>query len=226
MIVLIGTMHAQPIGDDVKRYVKTLEGWHVAIELDELRLRALLDEKTKRRPPGVVMGILYYVEKIIAEKGFGEKVGIDMLSAYNFAIENKFLVSLIDKPIVKIVGELSSISLQEKLKLLGEFLLYLVLSRKEKSEDIDLRKLSDHEDSVSSLLEKFKKRYPKMYQVLVSSRDEHLMRKIIEIEENYGNVVAFLGLAHVINIKEKFKDMGRSIEKIDEIKSTLAYRVY
>ena len=65
-----------------------------------------------------------------------------------------------------------------------------------------------------------------MYQVLVSSRDEHLMRKIIEIEENYGNVVAFLGLAHVINIKEKFKDMGRSIEKIDEIKSTLAYRVY
>jgi len=226
LIVLIGTMHAQPIGEDVKRYVKSLEGWHVAIELDELRLRALLEEKTRRRPPGLVMGVLYYAEKIIAEKDFGEKVGIDMLSAYNFAIENGFLVSLIDKPIAKIIKELSSISLSEKIKLLGEFLLYLIFSHKEKTGDLDLGKLSSQEESILSLLEKFQMRYPKMYKILVSSRDDHLMKRILELEETYGNVVAFLGLAHVINIKEKLKEMERTIEKIEEIKSTLAYRVY
>ena len=226
MIVLIGTIHAKPIEEDVKRFVQTLEGWHVAIELDEMRLKALLEKKTNRRPHSVLMGALYYVEKIIAEKGFGESIGIDMLSAYNFALENGLLISLIDKPIEVTIIELANISMFEKIKLLGETFLFLILSQLKRSGDMGLGELVSNEKTVISLLKKFQKRYPKMYEILVKGRDNHLMRRILELEEKYGNVLAFLGLAHVINIKEIFKEMGRKIEKIDEIKSTIAYRVY
>ena len=220
--MIAGTVHVLPIEDEIKDLMSSLEGWHVAIELDKERLKLMTEESVKNNnvEGPFTLKLLYKVERFIAKK-LGEEIGVDMISAYNVAKELHMEVSLIDIPISITIRRLASIPTIEKLKLLIEtFLMPFTPISKSSSIESFLS-----EDTVLSLVKKFKKRYPMLYKILVEDRDRYLFNRILELEHTYGNVIAFVGAMHAINIKNMFKEEGRDVISVRRYKSFILYTI-
>jgi pheromone shutdown protein TraB len=75
-------------------------------------------------------------------------------------------------------------------------------------ERFDISKIPE-DDVIDELIEELRQEFPGLYRVLMEERNRYIVEALQKVdEENEGNVVAFLGAAHV-------KQVRRMLDEVD-----------
>lgn len=200
MIEIYGTSHiAQESYEKVEETVEREKPDVIAIELDEVRLKSLIEGKKG----GFTSPIIFLMRKL--QERLGRKTGVmpgkEMLEAVKVADRKDITLALIDQPIERTVRGIKGLPLMEKMKLIlallgGFFLPFLGLGKK-----FDLRKVPE-EDLVDKAIGELKSEFPQLYKVLVEERNQIMAENLELLDEEYEKVVAFVGAGHRKGIEE------------------------
>ena len=222
-LVLIGTSHIAV--QSVKKIETAFAEYNpdiVAVELDPGRLHALLSGD--RRKPGLpdirrvgVKGYLFARLGAWAEKKMGESVGMspgeDMIQAVRLATEKKAPVALIDQNIEITLREFSKhLTWREKWRFVVDVIKAAIGPKKDAP--FDLRTVPDAK-LIRKLTRQVKKRYPNIYQVLVTDRNEFMARRLASIMrvEQDKTILAVIGAGHEEEILRIIKDSLKKTQR-------------
>lgn len=205
-ITLIGTAHVSKDSIAlVKQTIDSLRPNTVCVELDNERYNNLLNpqkwEKTslsqviKDKRVGLLLAniILSSYQKRIAIK-LGTTPGLEMLQGIHSATEHNCNIVLADRNIQTTFLRIwRNLSVGEKCKLLVS----LLFTNDSANEDIDLNTLME-KDNLEAALSDIGTDFPKIAEILIHERDQHLAYKIKTAPGK--KVVAVVGAAHVQGI--------------------------
>jgi len=220
-IILIGTAHvSRESAALVKQVIEEEHPDSVCVELDEDRYHNIQNPKAwedtdiikviKSKKVGFLLAnlALSSYQKRIA-KQLDAPVGGEMLQGIESAKEVGATLVLADRNIqttfLRIWRKLNA---WEKCKLIGSML--FSFDDDDEVSEMDLQELLKA-DMLESVLVDMRKQFPKIGDILISERDQHLAAKIKEAPGK--KVVAVLGGAHVPGVKE---EIYRS-QNLDEI---------
>ncbi len=216
---IIGSSHIA--SESVRKVRKAVGEWKpdiVALELDPRRLSALLREEKRGIPLSAVakLGIQGYLFALIAgwaSRKLGNIVGTspgdEMKEAYLLAQKNKLGVALIDRDIEITLRRFSRyFTWREKLRMLRDMATAVFNKKKvlEKYGSIDFSRVPGQK-VIELVLEEASQKYPSLYKVLISERDEIMARNIMRLSsENPGKkILVVVGAGHVKGIRELLK---------------------
>lgn len=209
-VVIIGTAHvSEKSVQEVTKVIEDLQPDIVAVELCDKRYKAITgqEETGEIQIKDLLRGgklyyfliqwFLAYVQKKIGTE-MGVKPGSDMIAAIDTARNVGAKVALVDRDIgITIQRFWSKMSLLEKTKLITS-MIPAALSRG--GEEIDIDSVTQ-EDTVSQIIEEFRKVSPRAAQVLIDERDAYIARNLIQLGKE-GKVVAVVGAGHREGIKK------------------------
>lgn len=221
-LTIIGTSHiAKQSLDEVKKVIEDEKPEIIALELDKRRLYALMSSKKEKISFYNVFrvgfkGFLFSLIGAWAEKKLGEYVGVmpgsEMKQAVKLAKKNKAKIALIDQDIEVTLKKLSkNLTWKEKWNFIVD-VFKAVVSRK-KEVEFDLRKVPSKK-IINKLINKVKKRYPNIYNVLVKERNEVMANKLVRLMKmkEEERILAIVGAGHEEEIVDLIK---RDINKVD-----------
>ncbi len=225
MIHIIGTAHiSKESVEEVKEKIQEIKPEVVAVELDDARLKGLMNQ---REIPVVELIkdknaflVMFNVLLSFIQRRMGEEVGVnpgaEMLAALETARKLEIPYALIDRDIRITFGRLlAKMGFFEKLRLIKEILLSFMIGGEELKEEVEEVK---KEENLASILEELEKLSPAVHRVVVKERDAYMAHKILELEKLYGNVVAVVGAGHKKGIEyfikhpEELPDMKTLME--------------
>jgi len=203
---LIGTSHiAKESVEAVKNYIAHQKPDIVAVELDRSRLAALFDKRDRKfhfkdiKRVGL-SGFIFSLIGAWVEKKLGEKVGVapgsEMLSAIKLAEQSGAKIALIDQDIGITLRRLSqSFSWKEKFRIIVDIIKGVVWRKSVVS--FDLRKVPS-EKLIQKLMKEVKVRYPNLYRVLVSERNEVMAQRLAKLIKDFPEkrILAVIGAGH------------------------------
>src|SRR3989344_5887257 len=205
----IGTSHiSEESIEKIKQKISEEKPDIVAIELDPVRLHALLSKQRKISLSAIrQLGVFGFVFQLIGahfQKQLGKEVkqipSADMKMAYLAAKKAGAKIFLIDQPIQITLKKISKIRLLEKVK----FVLSIIsgVFSKEKIE-FDLTKVPA-EDMILKLTKDFRKEFPNLYDVLVTERDNYIAGQIKTLEKRFPDekILVVLGAGHLKGVKK------------------------
>ncbi|HPF86945.1 MAG TPA: TraB/GumN family protein [Candidatus Limiplasma sp.] len=210
-ILLIGTAHvSKGSAALVKKVIEEEHPDSVCIELDKDRYNSMRDPKAwertdvvqviKSKKVGFLLAnlALSSYQKKIAKK-LHVSVGGEMIQGMKSAEEIGATLVLADRNIQTTFLRIwRKLNLWEKCKLIVNFL--FVSDDDTDIKDEDLQKLLQ-EDMLEAVLSDMRKSFPKIGDILISERDQHLAAKIKEAPGK--KIVAVLGGAHVPGVKKE-----------------------
>lgn len=219
-LIIVGTSH---IASESIKEVRNVIAKHVpdivALELDNKRLAALLSEKKpdKIRFKDIqrvgFKGWLFSVIGAWVEKKLGDKVGVspgsDMLSAFHAARDVKARVALIDQDIEVTLKRFSqALSWKGKWNFFVDIFKGLVFRRTDIGFDLST---VPNTATIRKLVRQVKKRYPNIYQVLITERNNVMASNLAHLFLNYPEkkIVAVIGAGHEKEIMVLFKQKIR-----------------
>ena len=221
-LTIIGTSHiAKQSLDEVKKAIEEQHPNIVALELDEPRLHALMSpKKEKLRFYNIfrvgIKGFIFSVIGAWAEKKLGDYVGVspgsEMKQAVRLAQKNNLKLALIDQNIEITLKRLSkSITWKEKWNFIADIFKAVILRKKEV--EFDLTTVPTKE-LIKTLIDKVKKRYPSIYNVLIKERNEIMAKKLVRLmkEKPDERILAIVGAGHEEEIISLIK---KSINHVD-----------
>lgn len=208
-IILIGTAHVLHESVElVKQTIDNLLPDTICIELDDERYKNLQNPKAwentniadviKSKKVGLLLAniILSSYQKRVA-KTLGTTPGQEMLQGIESAKEHSCELVLADRNIqttfLRIWRKLSP---WEKCKLFSG----LLTGDRGQSEDIDLNTLME-KDNLEAAISSIGEEFPKIAEILINERDQHLAYKIKTAPG--GKIVAVVGAAHVAGIQKE-----------------------
>lgn len=227
-IILVGTAHVlKESAELVKKVVSEENPDSVCIELDDARYQSIQNPKAwentdiiqviKTKKVGFLLAnlVLSSYQKKIAKK-LDTTAGKEILQAMESAKEINAELILADRSIQTTFLRIwRKLSFWEK----GKLLLGVLFS--DADGDDDDKQISD--DAVKKIMEEdvlevamadMRKQFPKVGEILISERDQHLANKIKNAPGK--KIVAILGAAHLKGVKEEiFK--SQDMESITEI---------
>ena len=206
-LIVVGTSHiAEQSKHDVKRVILKEEPTILALELDKKRLYALLQPHKKQKfslkdiKKVGLQGWLFGVLGAWAEKKLGEQVGgkpgQEMLVGIRMAQKKDIMIALIDQDIQITLSKLSAaIGWKEKFHFFVDLFKGAILRKPEIS--FDLRKVPSAK-IIQQLTSKVKKRYPRIYKVLVTERNEIMAKRLAGIMQQRpeDTILAIIGAGH------------------------------
>jgi pheromone shutdown-related protein TraB len=208
-IQIIGTSHiAKESTSFITKKILLEKPEIVAVELDISRFHSIFHPPRKLRfaeiPKIGFMGWLFAVIGSWLQRKFGESVGMvpgaDMRAAIVAAKKIHAKIALIDRPIQITLKRLSTeMNFFTKLK----FFSYLLFGGFFQSDaQFDLEKVPD-EKLIKKLTSELKNKFPALYKVLVSERDEFIANQIILLKKENPdkNIIVVLGAGHVSGVK-------------------------
>ncbi len=215
-LTIIGTSHiAKQSLDEVNDAVAKINPDIIAIELDKRRIYALMhDEKRRPRLSDIrhigLKGFIFSIIGAWVEKKLGQLVGIkpgsEMKQAVKLAKKNKIRLALIDQDIEITLRRFSkTLTWKEKWNFLADIFKAVVLRKKEI--DFDLRKVPDKK-IIEKLMNQTRKRYPNIYKVLVTERNEVMANNLADLMEknNDKKILAIVGAGHEEEILRIIKE--------------------
>ncbi len=210
-ILLIGTAHvSQESAALVKKVIEEERPDSVCIELDNDRYQTIQNPKAwestdvikviKSKKVGFLLANLALgaYQKRIAKK-LNVSVGGEMLQGIQSAKDIGATLVLADRSLQTTFLRIwRMLNLWEKAKLI--FSIFLSSSDDTEITDEDLQEMLKS-DILEGLLADMRKQYPKIGDILITERDQHLAAKIKEAPGK--KIVAVLGGAHVPGVKEE-----------------------
>lgn len=210
-IILIGTAHvSQQSAELVRTVIAQEQPDSVCIELDEKRFETMQNPKTwestdlveviKQKRVGFMLAnlALSSYQKRIAQK-LDVQVGGEMLQGIASAKECGADLVLADRDIQTTFLRIwRKLNLWEKCKLITSLL--FSFGDDESVEESDLQALMQ-EDMLESVLHDIRETFPKIGDILIHERDQHLAQKIKTAPGN--KVVAVLGAAHIPGVLQE-----------------------
>jgi len=221
-LTIIGTSHiAKQSLDEVKKAIEEEKPEIVALELDKRRLYALMSKKKEKISFYNIfkIGIKGFIFSLIgawAEKKLGEYVGVspgsEMKQAVKIAKKNKIKLALIDQDIEITLKRLSkTLTWKEKWNFVVDILKAVIFRKKEV--DFDLRTVPSKK-IIKKLINKVKKRYPNIYNVLVKERNKVMAKNLVKLmkTKEESKILAIVGAGHEEEIIDIIKN---NINKVD-----------
>jgi len=202
LIYVYGTSHVSEESFDViDEALKEHDPNIVALELDYPRLNSILGEEDQASGPLFARVIKMFQERIGAKTGV--MPGSEMKYAYKKAVETGKEVALVDQDIRVTVQRLKSVRRKEKVRAFFSILVGFIGP----SHNFDLSSIPEDE-LIEELVEEMKEEFPDIYKVLMTERNQYIVKALLEVDENReGDVVAFLGAAHVKKVKEMLDEV-------------------
>ena len=213
-LVLIGTSHISPESvKEVKKIIDEIKPTYVAVELDKGRLLGLMGKKEKLKIKDMFkLGIketLFIMFGSWLEKKLGKMVrtkpGDEMKVAVREAAKIKAKILLIDQEINITVKRLFKyLTFKEKIRFVGDIVKWLLGFGEKMS--IELRKVPESE-LIEKLILQVKERYPNIYKVLITERNEIMAKRLIKFMEKNPSekIVAVVGAGHESGMSEIIK---------------------
>ncbi|MBS3170582.1 TraB/GumN family protein [Candidatus Woesearchaeota archaeon] len=213
-LVLIGTSHISPESvKEVKKIIDEIKPTYVAVELDKGRLLGLMGKKEKLKIKDMFkLGIketLFIMFGSWLEKKLGKMVGTkpgdEMKVAVREAAKIKAKILLIDQEINITVKRLFKyLTFKEKIRFVGDIVKGLLGFGEKMS--IDLRKVPESE-LIEKLILQVKERYPNIYKVLITERNEIMAKRLVKFMEKNPSekIVAVVGAGHESGMSEIIK---------------------
>jgi pheromone shutdown-related protein TraB len=220
-ITLIGTSHiARESIQAIRTFIEEQRPDIIAVELDKRRLAALLEERRRKvsihdiKRMGVKGFLFALIGSYIQEKlgkYVGVKPGSDMLEAVTLARKHTIQLALIDRPIEVTLRRFSaSLTWREKFSIIADIFMGLVFRQRQMKklglDEFDLRKVPT-ENLIRKMMKEMKKRYPNIYRVLVTERNEFMARRLRELQEKFPekDILAVVGAGHKNDIEKLLK---------------------
>ncbi|NPA47354.1 MAG: conjugal transfer protein TraB [Thermococci archaeon] len=202
-VELVGTMHVSPESrEEVRRTIEEKRPDAVALELDEIRLRGMIEGRTPSLADSLKMGragLLNYLLSAVERwmgKEFGMTPGQEMLTAYATASKLGIPVYLIDQDIRITLTRLLNAPVEEKIRIGADVISALL--------GLGTYGGEAFEDDVNWLMKEFRERYPYMHRVLIEERNAVMAGNIASIVRyllmsglKRPLVVAVVGMGHV-----------------------------
>jgi len=204
-LILLGTSHiAKQSIEEIKDIIEEEKPEIIALELDYIRFKSLLNKKKRKIRIRDIKGIgftgfLFNIIGAWSEKKLGKLVkvspGSEMLTAIKIAKKEKINLVLIDQDIRITLRKLSkNMGWREKLR----FIIDLLLASRHKKEikNMDLSKVPDKK-TIKKLTNKFRKRYPSTYNILVTERNLFMAKNLNKLRSNSNKkILAIVGAGH------------------------------
>ncbi len=217
-IHIIGTSHiAQQSVKEVKGAIAEIQPDMVAIELDYPRYKALMSGKKSRTRWGDIryIGIKGFIFALIGEyveKKLGKIVkttpGADMIAAIKTAKKMRLPIALIDQNISITLRNFSkALSWKEKWNIFVDIIKGLLFGKREMKkmglDKMDLSKVPEKE-IIEKAMKMAKERYPNMYKVLVTDRNNYMAKMLIAISKQQPDkkIVAVMGAGHAEDVRK------------------------
>lgn len=195
-VKVYGTSHVSKESIEmIDRVFKEEEFEKVALELDPIRLNALLSDQKGQQSGTLFMKFLKFFQNYIGKKT-GVMPGEEMLYAYRKAVESGKDVVLVDQDIRVTMSRFGEVSRKEKVKAVGAMLLGMIWPG-----GMDISRIPDDE-KIQRMVERLEVSFPGIYRVLYEERNEYIIRAIRQTD---GETVAFLGAAHKKPVQEGLK---------------------
>jgi len=168
----------------------------IALELDHIRLNSLLGDDKQDSGSLFAHLIKYFQNRVGAKTGV--MPGEEMKYAYDKAVKDGRDVAMVDQDIRVTLQRLNGVRRKEKAKAAFSMILgFLGFGEK-----FDVSEIPDDE-MISDLVEEMKKEFPGLYRVLMEERNQYIVEALKEVDQKSdGDVVAFLGAAHVGKVEE------------------------
>lgn len=202
MITLIGTGHVFNLSAALNSIFDEKKPDVICVELDQQRLHALVLKKNDPVRYKNVSKNNPFIYRILARfqdnmaKEYGVSAGDEMLTAINYAQSNGIQLELIDSNAQKLFTKmLKSMTLSEKIKLLFSGFSGLFI-RKERVEK-ELKKIQNNFDDY---LKEIGEKFPTIKKILIDERNENMANRIINLTENFDQIIACIGDGHIIGI--------------------------
>ena len=213
---IIGTSHiALQSVKEVEKIIIKEEPDIVALELDKKRLGALLSDKKpeKIRVKDIkrvgFKGWLFSVIGAWVEKKLGDQVGVspgsDMLAAFKAARKVKARIALIDQDIEVTLKHFSKeLSWKEKWRFLVDIVKGVIFRKTEIGFDLST---VPTQATISKLVKKVKKRYPNIYKVLITERNDVMAQNLTSLLIKFPEekIIAIIGAGHEKDILDLVK---------------------
>jgi pheromone shutdown-related protein TraB len=212
-IRIVGTAHvSQKSVDDVKAAMEEFRPTIVAVELDELRYRALKEQEVTPEVSDVlrsgnftqmlIQWLLAYLQRRIG-MDVGVEPGADMKAAIEAAEQGGLPIALVDRDIrITLSRFWKGMSFREKLRLIYALIISLV-SGGEETLDVDTL---TREDMVTAAIEEFRKFSPHGAAALIDERDAYIASRLIHLRTQHERVLAVIGAGHVGGIRKYLED--------------------
>jgi len=198
MIHVYGTSHVSHESLDlIKEKIEEHDPDTVALELDFMRLNALLNDNTQRGGP-IFIRIIKKFQDMIGSKT-GVMPGEEMLYAYQTAVDEGRDVALIDQEITDTIHKIKQVRRVEKARAVTQLVLGALIPG-----SFDVSEIPE-EEFIDELLEEFKFKFPELYYVLVEERNQYMIEALKQLQKEDPNqdIVVFVGAAHQKEIQEE-----------------------
>lgn len=195
----------------------------VALELDEERLRGLLERRSGKRPPakdvkrhGRIYRALVKFQESVAES-YGTEPGGEMLAAVEGAEQIGARIALIDRNAQNAVREIvKRMPLVEKLRFLWTGLVASLPGRQKGTIDAELQRY--HADP-EAYLEEMGRQFPTIKRVLIDERNDHMAARLRALQPGAKTVVAVVGDGHVPGLSLLLRDLEPVIHRLKDLQA-------
>lgn len=193
MIKLYGTSHVSHESIDVIDQAFEDEPDIVALELDPVRLQALLTDGQGAEDASVFIRLLQKFQEYVGNKT-GLMPGEEMLYAYNRGVGEELDVALVDQDIRITIERLKDVRRKEKVKAVLSTGIGFLLPFGDK---FDLEEIPS-EEKIQELVSQLETSFPGIYEVLMQERNVHMIESIsrLQISNPESDVAVFMGAAH------------------------------
>lgn len=201
MIHVYGTSHvSQESLELVEEKIEEHDPDIVALELDYMRLNALLNDRQRSGGP-LFVRLIQMFQKFIGRRT-GVMPGEEMLYAYSKAVKDGRDIALIDQDIRETVRDLKNVRRREKVKVAAQLIVGIPLSGRFNISDIP------EDEFIDDLLKEMSFKFPDLYKALVDDRNRYMTGALKQLERDNpeDEIVAFVGAAHRKAIQEAVED--------------------
>lgn len=207
-IILIGTAHvSRQSTEEVREVIEAERPDSVCIELDEARMRAIVDRDRwkntdiftiikQKKTGALLMNLLISSFQRRLANQFGVEPGAEMVQGMKSAKEVGAELVLADRNIqITFARVWGGLRFWDKIKLLFAIITSIFEADEVSEEDVERMKSQDVLDDV---FDEFAKAFPRVKGPLIDERDQYLAQRIKEAPGD--KVVAVVGAAHVPGI--------------------------
>ena len=198
MIKLVGTTHLDS-NETIEKIILECKPDVIGVELCETRFNIFLNGQVQQvqEEPKTILGKISHA---IKKKADEEKVnyGSDMISAAQYALENKIPLVLVDRDVREVNDLMQKIPESEQIGFMKELQAFQEKSLKDSTANIDENKV----------IYNLKTNYPVAYEFLIASRESYILNQLLKCMIHYPDkqILVFLGKGHVASLEKAIKD--------------------